>query len=326
MQVHKVRLTVGSRGAGNVWVDAGGVRGEGGPTRPQIVVPLMISLESTPAGAQLALGSLRASLSTTENFAPQTIVSSPVAELPVYNFPVRSFPSGSLDHQITLRFVLSAAEVETLEANRHATRGEVFTLYLKVDAIIGVLTTHNEVPGGTEPIPTPWDFNYGMFSEFAPFWNTEIGLVRFSVEQSTWVRDVLPGLGYDRRRLIELNFPPPLPDHKSAAKEWDKARNAFDGQRYGDCISECRDLLAMWGRQLGATKARPLARVIAERGNWTATDKRIGFLDGLWKAATDLANVPHHPEADEDDQDFAPNDARLVLLLTAALCEYVSSS
>jgi hypothetical protein len=144
------------------------------------------------------------------------------------------------------------------------------------------------------------------------------------VEQSLWVLDVLPGLDYDRSRLIEIPFPPPLPEHSNAAAEWEKAQRAFDERRYGDCISECRDLLAMWRDRLGATKERRVASVIAERRRGAEKDGRRKFLDTIWQAATDLVNLPHHPEGQPTDQRFDAADARLLLLLVASLSAYLA--
>jgi hypothetical protein len=44
----------------------------------------------------------------------------------------------------------------------------------------------------------------------------------------------------------------------------------------------------------------------------------------LWKEVGDIANAPHHPEGSVDAELFDWRDARLVLLLTAALSEYVA--
>ncbi len=80
----------------------------------------------------------------------------------------------------------------------------------------------------------------------------------------------------------------------------------------------------MWQKQRGATKSRPLAKILAEERGWAATDDRAAFLDSVWKAAVDIANAPHHPEGQQGEQRFDVQDARLMLVLTAALCEYLS--
>lgn len=323
MQVQKVSVRVGNLFLANAWVDPGGVRGEGGPDRPTLVVPLVFWMTNTPEDSMISIVWLRATLSLAENAAAQSVISSPTSEVLIDNMPLRTLPNGGTDRTVALRFVLTADEVERLETHRHGVPDEVITLYMAIDAVAAALQSHNN---GINPPPTPWDRNYGLFSDVRPFWNTKVDLVRFTVEQSPWVRDVLPGLGYNRRRLIELTFPPALPDHGSAVREWDKARRAFDTKRYGDCVAECRDVLSMWVAQLGATKAKSVAQMIAEREGWDVADRRIGFIDGLWKTATDVANVEHHPEGTRHEQTFSANDARLMLHVTAALSEYISRS
>jgi hypothetical protein len=176
---------------------------------------------------------------------------------------------------------------------------------------------------GQQPQETPWEFNYGMFSQLYPFWTCRITTMMVQIDQSHWIDNVLPGLGYDRLRLLELSFPPPLPDHSSAAAQFDKARKALDQRRYGDCISECRGLLNMWEKEYGATKQKRLADVVAGDRRWPEDDIRRQLLDTLWKEVGDVANAPHHPEGDVNAELFNDRDARLILVLTAALSEYV---
>jgi hypothetical protein len=306
-----------------MWVDGGGVRGEGGPLHPQLVVPLTIEMASMPAEAMVATIWVRCTLLTMA--IPRSVVTQPATEMLMEGFPARSLPHGAPSHTAQLRFFLTPSELEALERHRHAASGDPFMLYLGVEAVVAGLRTHNQVNPGQPIEPSAWDHSFGLVSEVLPFWNTRIEPVWVGIEQSTWIREVLPGLGYDGSRLIEIDFPPSLPDHPSAAGEWDKARRAFDERRYGDCVAECRDVLSMWNRQLGATKTRPLATVIGEKRGWPAGDSRLAFLDAVWKAATDVMNVPHHPEGRTAAQQFEAADARLMLLVTAALSGYVNS-
>ncbi len=324
-QIYKQHITVGNRGVGSLWVDGGAVRGDGGALHPQLVVPLTIEMASTPPEAIVAVVWVRGRLLTQPQPHVASLIARPVAEPLVENFPARSLPHGATDHTVQLRFFLTAAELEALEEHRHAASADPFMLYLGVDAVVAGLRTQNQITTpGQPPVSSSWDHSFGLMSDVLPFWNTRIEPVWVGIEQSTWIREVLPGLGYDRNRLIEIEFPPPLPDHPSAAKEWDKARRALDARRYDDCVSECRDVLSMWNRQLGATKARPLAAAVAERRGWVAGDSRLAFLDAVWKAATDVVNVPHHPEGRPGTQHFDVADARLMLLLTAALSTYIT--
>ncbi len=323
MPVNSQTITVGNRLVGAVSIDGSAVRGEGGPTQPQLIVPLKLQLNPTPENAQLAICHVAARLGTDHNASPHTAVCRPVSVPLMDNFNARSIPHGPLDHTVQLRFFLSPAEVEDLERKRHASGGDIFTLYCGVDLVVGGLKTFNSFGQGQVPEPTPWDVNFGMFSQVMPFWMTRVSPAWVQMEQSTWVRSVLPGLGYDRVRLLELTFPPPLPDNGRAARQFDKARQALDGRRYGDCIQECRGLLKMWEQQFKSTQKRRVADIVARDRRWPDGDIRRDLLDALWKEVSDIANAPHHPEGDVDAELFDQRDARLVLLLTAALSEYV---
>ncbi len=323
-QLGKEPITVGHRIVGTVSVNGGAVRGEGGPVGPKLVVPIALQINPTPVGSMLAVCWIRAWVSLDQNAFLQHAIGLPTSELLVNGFPVRSLPSAPVDHTVELRFPLTLAEVENLEKQRHGTTTNVFTLYLGFDVVVGGLKAHDEIVNGPSK-PTQWDMSYGMFAEVSPFWESRVNPIQVQIEQSTWVRDVLPGLGYDRSRLVEMTFPPPLPDHKSAAGQFDKARRALDERRNDDCIRECRGLLNMWEKQLDSTSQRRVAEIVGAERGWTDDDLRRKLLDVLWKEVGDAANAPHHPEGETTEQTFDGRDARLVLLLTALLSEYIGS-
>jgi len=137
-------------------------------------------------------------------------------------------------------------------------------------------------------------------------------------------REVLPGLGYDRVRSVEIVLPPPLPGNGPAAAEFDRARQALDKRRYADCAASCRGILKLWEQQYGASKTERLAHVVARARGWTDTE-RPRFLDRLWQATTDMANAHHHPEGSSQPLALDPADARLLFMLVTALSEYLGA-
>jgi hypothetical protein len=323
-QVQKQNIVLyGTRNVGTVSVDAN-LRGEGGPVRPQLVVPLTIVMDAQPEDAMIAVCWLRAQLSTEENAVPHTAICQSISESLVSGFHAHSAPDRALNHTVQLRFYLTPAEVEDVERRRHAANSDIFVLYLSLEPIVAGIKSYNRYGTASSLHETPWDARFGMFSEVLPFWTAKIlSPVRIELEQSTWVRDVLPGLGYDRSRLLELTFPPPLPNHSSAAAQFDRAKRALDERRYGDCIQECRGLLNMWEKQYGATRKQRIAEIVAGDRQWADGDVRRQLLDALWKEVGGVANAPHHPEGDVNAEVFSGWAARLLLLLTAALSEYI---
>ena len=323
-QVNQQSITLGSgHTVGTVSVDGGAIRGAGGPIRPQLVVPLTIAMNPQPGGATLAVVWLSARLAFDEYASPDQIACQPISQQLVAGFPVHSRLDIPTDHTEHLRFFLTPQEVEDVEQRRHAGNSDMLQLYLGLDAIVAGMKTYNAVYPGQPPEETPWNRDFGTFSQVLPFWTSRVNPVRVQIEQSTWVRNVLPGLGYDRLRLMELAFPPPLPDHTSAAVQFDKAKRALDERRYDDCIQECRGLLNMWEKQYRTAGKRRIAEIVADDRQWANGDIRHQLLDTLWKEVGDVANAPHHPEGDVNAELFTGRDARLLLLLTAALSEYV---
>ena len=226
---------------------------------------------------------LQARLSRVQNAAFYHQVCAPVTESLMAGFPARSLPAGTMKHKVWQRFFLTQAEVTDLELHRQPGSGEVFTLYLDVEPTVAAIETFNgQGPDGTWQ-ESPFESSFGLHARLQPFWNAGIAQLTIQIEPSAWVRDVLPGLGYDRLRLMELTFPPPLPDHPSAARQFDKARIALDERRNWACIQECRGLLNMWEKQYGATLKKRLADQVAADRGWPAADVRRDLLDLLWK-------------------------------------------
>jgi hypothetical protein len=100
MPVHSQTITVGNPIVGAVSIDGGAVRGEGGPIRPQLVVPLKLQLNPTPENAQLAVCYVSAPLSTDQNASPHAAVCQRVSATLMDNFNARSIPHGPVDHTI----------------------------------------------------------------------------------------------------------------------------------------------------------------------------------------------------------------------------------
>jgi hypothetical protein len=321
-QVQEQPIMLGNRGIGTASINGGALRGEGGALHPQLVVPLKIDLDNFPAESMIAVYRVTAKLSSDRNVFPANVLCPPAVQDLIDNLPVHSLPQGHMNSPTELRFWLTAAEVEYIETLRHASPGGVFALHIEVVIGVAWVKTYNQM--GQAALPdSPWEMNFGMFSQMFPFWTCRITPVQVEIEHSTWIDKVLPGLGYDRLRLLELSFPPPLPDHSNAAAQFDKAKRALDQRRYGDCIQECRGLLNMWEKQYGATTKNLIADVVKGDRGWPEGDIRRDLLDTLWKEIGDVANAPHHPEGNVNAELFNDRDARLILLLTAALSEYV---
>ena len=331
MSVSEQIILVGSRSnVGKVTVDPAAIRSEGG-IRPELIVPITVLMNPRAADGQLAVTWLRGRLRTSFHVAPGSEVCAPVDYSLLANMPARSLPSSAAnEHRVDLRFALGPAETAALESLRHVGgTSSGLDLYLSLEVNVAGLATAGEVPAPqtTPQAPTSlWGTEFGLHSWLAYFWSVSIQPLTLAISRETWIENVLPNLGYNHVRLIELRLPPPLPDHASAAHEFDAARRALDERRYGDCVAACRGLLSIWEKTLGATKRQVLADVLAQRLGWAQEDPRRRFIDDLWKSANDLANVVHHPEGQpEVEQQIDARDARLLFQILVGLSQYLAT-
>jgi hypothetical protein len=308
---------------GKVSVDTSRIMADGGPTRPHLAVPIQIGLSRRDEGdGQLAIAAVTARLCEVEHGPSQSDVCSPVtaAFLSTMQFVSQKYDPHPND--TFLRFPVTSLEVAALEARRHSRPGDLnVTLYLALDLeVIGL-----QLFGAGNEHANPWGERLGLGFFPGHFWQTMVQPLTLQIAQQTWVEKVLPGLGYDRLRLVELTLPPALPGHASAGGEFDKAKRALDERRYGDCVAACRGLVNIWNRTNEATRTEPMSDVVGKRRGWSADDQRRSLLDGTWKAVTDAVNSSVHPEGEEGAQEFDAHDARFIFNLVAVLSEYLDA-
>ncbi len=146
---------------------------------------------------------------------------------------------------IELRFVLTPTLVESLERRRHSTDSNVLFLHLALEPTVIGPRNFNHHSSRQSPSSVVWDEKDGEYAEIAVFWATNHLTLKVDVNTSTWVDVILPGLGYDRLRLVEVTFPPALPDQPGAAAEFDRARHALDSRHYEECVAACHGLLSV---------------------------------------------------------------------------------
>ncbi len=320
-------LVNNAQSAGSVAVDQSRIRGEGGPKRPQLVIPATVAMAVCSDDSALALTELRASLRPeTSAFPWDTVGRQSTLDL-ADGFLGWSRPDIENKHPIELRISMSSVDVEEIEHRRHLDPDGRTRLALFLDPVVeGVRHFNQQLPGRESLNAGPWDQpRFGMYSQRFTFWSSTIQPIPLTIEMSQWVEAILPALGYNQLRLIELVLPPALPGHNAAAIEFDKARLAFDQRRYAECVAACRGLVAMWNRLLGADKSNQLGSVIGDRLHWPEGDKRRTFLTETWVAVIDMVNVPPHPEGQPNPQHYSSDETRLIFREVAVLSEFLSS-
>jgi hypothetical protein len=311
----KIWLGVGTGlSVGEVNLDPSQIRGEGGWLDPRLVIPVQVVLLQRPVEQQLALVRVTGSLFRNDPASPANRLGPTVSLDLIEHMPCCTASDGPITSGFELRFHLTHEQVKLLEDARHAASGGRLVLFLGLEGIIAWCRNTDHRKEGRLS-------NAGYFSELLPFWDTFIGPLRAEIEPSTWVDKVLPGLGYDHIRLVEVDLSQ-MPDVGILVAQFDEARREYDAGRYKACIAACRGIQTAWEDILGATKNMHVAQVLAGQLHWPEQDWHVKMLDSIWKGYADMTNAFHHPE--QTPAPPTPADARFCLLLTAILAEYVA--
>ena len=217
-QLAEADIMVGStRIAGRLQVDAGLIRSEACPLEPRLVVPVAIELSNRPVDQMLALTHLTGHLNLGDEHNPGSEVGLPARLDFIPGFHARSLPEGQTKFTTEFRFQLSPIAVHRIEAARHTSGGSLFELRIRCDAALawirktGGVNQPSPGGGGTVDATDPFQLKFGMHSELSYFWTVEVRTLRIQMEPSAWISNVLPGLGIDTVRLVEVTFPPKFP-------------------------------------------------------------------------------------------------------------------
>jgi hypothetical protein len=314
-------IQVNNRTIGTITLIEQGMRGEGGPHDPRIILPLAFTLHPQPPGAMLALTELRCSLHLSAPASSSNQIGPTVTVPLLENMSCRSVPGAPLTGQIEVRFPLTEKLIAHLEASRHQHPEGAFLAYLGLHGVVVWLyATGNVTPPGIKDHPL--DLDLGPFSILAPFWYPRIGDLSIQLPASIWVDHVYSPLGFGSLRLIEVALPAAnglLPNGLIASL--DAARRDYDLGNYRECIQKCRDARYAVENHLEATRANPVAAVIGDRLELPPDAPQRAFLRSVWTGLSDMTNAAHHVST---VQGMLRADAHACLLTLALLLEYIS--
>lgn len=317
-------------GVGTISLNTDEIRGEGGPHDARLVLPLVVRLEPQPERANLGLTELTVALHLTSAGGPvfpATQVGPCVSLLGGTVLPC--IPGSSTSYPIEARVPLSQAIIAQIEGRRHESPDKAFTAVMNVGGTLAWLYKRAPLLSEGEAsylfARSDWPFapNVGIASLVAPFWDTVIDDLFVRIPEAMWVANVLPGLGLDRLRLVEIAAPTdsgPLP--ACVVPLFDDAQRDYDAGRYRECVGKCRDVRHAVEQHLGATKAQPVAAVVAAQLALPPDAAERTFLDDAWKALGDVTNSAHHI-GPAGAPSYSAAAARTCLFLTATLLDYL---
>lgn len=314
-------IQVGTHLIGEITLKENQVRGEGGPYNPRLVVPVEINLHQRPAMQAIAVTSLTYTFYCGE-ISPSTQIAEPVTHDLTASFPARSNPHGPSRSYLEMHFQASETMIVQMEARRHRSPDTTFQGWVTISASIAwMVAAGGEAPGAGSLRPMPdysFEMTMGICVSVAPFLETSVGNLSIRLPASTWIDKVLPGLGLDHLRLVEIALPRSggaVPGE--VVPHFDAARRDYDFGRHRECIQKCRDVRNLIEKHLGASKAHPVGDALADLAGLPLPQDQRRFLNQCWIALADLTSAAHHQMA------YSTADARACLLLTAVLLEYL---
>jgi len=178
----------GGPSIGKITVDEANVRGEGGPTLPQLVLPITIALDPQPDGKSLALLALRASLYSSQQTFASTVACQPIEIGMTSGFLAWSMTNGKPgSNKIELRFFLRPGEIEALERKRHEASSDRLSLYLELKPSVGGLFNFSqESHSRSETRAGPFDdMGFGVYAQVFNFWTATIQTQSFTTPWGT---------------------------------------------------------------------------------------------------------------------------------------------
>jgi hypothetical protein len=169
-------------------------------------------------------------------------------------------------------------------------------------------------------LPIQNAFNFRVPS-FLNSFETIQGHISFEIEQSQWVKKILPELGYKSIKLIELpGASEVIPEEYSLSLiELDEARRYFTNGEYDKSVAHCRSAIEPFKRKLPELKNFLQSQSEFRWANevMVATDE---WLDKMIKATWSFTSKPHHVPSISH---FGRTDAEILMMITTAIIAYI---
>lgn len=154
---------------------------------------------------------------------------------------------------------------------------------------------------------------------------TGSGQATFTIEQSAWVNKMLPNLGYNRIRLMEIpNYSTIIPeDYAKSISEFDQAQDYFLKGDYDKTVSHCRVALDPFKTNKNLDKLKEYLKSQSEI-KWAKaiTDATETWLDVLLKETYQFTSKTHHIPSTGH---FSRIEAEIILLITTCIVAYIGT-
>lgn len=285
----------------NVQVDQ--ISANGGYDSPKILIPIKFDLHPIGRGYNsiiypFELVSVKGELNATEkNFKISESILLPSWKV-----------TDTSSYHISFQFLINSEIINKIEKYR---KGNV-QLHLSISLQVGIcekVILHNQ---GEK-------FERLFISGF----ETGQGYTTFQIEQSQWVNKILPQLGHNSYKLVEIPATSQvIPDeYKISLGEFEEARKYFINGDYDKTVAHCRAALEPFSGRVNLPKLKEFVKSKSEFA-WATTvmSATEEWLDKVIKATSAFTSKTHHAPSIGH---FSRTEAEIVLMLTTGIVAYI---
>ena len=161
----------------------------------------------------------------------------------------------------------------------------------------------------------------GQEMEFVRDMEIASGDANFTIPQSRWVNDLLPQMGYDAIRILEIPVSSPvLPvEYAGAIQELEKAKQSFMIGGYDQAVGYCRIAIEPLKMKYFELKKHITSDSEADWGRKTI-DATIEWIDKMLRSTASYASKSHHYPSGGH---FNKATAEIILMTTVSILAFV---
>jgi hypothetical protein len=154
-------------------------------------------------------------------------------------------------------------------------------------------------------------------------WQAAIGTLSIDTTEMKWTENILPNIGYDRYRLVEVGLPSSntlVPEQ--AIEYFKQAKKVSDEGNNQECLRVCRLALEEIKKHLQIQNFE-LGTAVTKKLGWRdqpELTEQAKFLNHTWRGLYILANAANHTPS---NLSLLPADAHTGLLSVATMLEYL---
>lgn len=310
-------ITIGINSTiGKIIVDPETIQGLGDWHNPYLHIPLKIQFYPRPKGEYIALIRLTASLHLAESHDITNQFGAQVSYDFINNLSNRSY-SGTAPSEggARLLFSLTHQQIKQLEDLRSMPKSK---LYLYLDPIVARVQFTEDaylMQGEYKQDVQQADLSY--------LWQAAIGTILIDTAEMKWTENILPNIGYDRYRLVEVGLPSSNTLVPELSVEYFKqAKKSYDEGNNLECLRVCRLALEEIKKHL-QIQNHQLGIAVTKKLGWPDNPElteQAKFLNNTWLGLYTLANAANHTPS---NLSLLPADAHTGLLSVAVMLEYL---